>query len=194
MSISAARRAIPLIAGASQSSGGAHLFQVARAGRLARRLCARPRRADRGAVAGQEQLQFLSARPHRPGRRHRLGRGRSLFPARACKTIVAERETHDRAPAANSASTSCRQAPISSSRATEAPKARSSPRALRDRAVLVRHFNAPRIEDFLRITIGTAEQTEKLVAALREILALTARSCSNSSSAHPPSSPGSARP
>ena len=44
-------------------------------------------------------------------------------------------------------------------------------RALRDRAVLVRHFNAPRIEDFLRITIGTPEQTEKLVAALRDILA-----------------------
>jgi histidinol-phosphate aminotransferase len=43
-------------------------------------------------------------------------------------------------------------------------------RALRDRAVLVRHFNAPRIEDYLRITIGTAEQTAKLVAALREIL------------------------
>lgn len=43
-------------------------------------------------------------------------------------------------------------------------------RALRDRAVLVRYFNAPRIEDFLRITIGTAEQTEKLAAALREIL------------------------
>jgi histidinol-phosphate aminotransferase len=43
-------------------------------------------------------------------------------------------------------------------------------RALRDRAVLVRHFNAPRIEDFLRITIGTAEQTNKLVAALHNIL------------------------
>ncbi len=44
-------------------------------------------------------------------------------------------------------------------------------RALREHAVLVRHFNAPRIEDFLRITIGTAEQTEKLLAALRDILA-----------------------
>jgi histidinol-phosphate aminotransferase len=43
-------------------------------------------------------------------------------------------------------------------------------RALRDRAVLVRHFNAPRIEDFLRITIGTAEQIEKLIVALRDIL------------------------
>ncbi len=43
-------------------------------------------------------------------------------------------------------------------------------KALRDRAVLVRHFNAPRIEDYLRITIGTAEQTDKLVAALQNIL------------------------
>ncbi|MCI4680184.1 histidinol-phosphate transaminase [Rhodoblastus acidophilus] len=43
-------------------------------------------------------------------------------------------------------------------------------RALRERAVLVRHFNAPRIEDFLRITIGAAEQTAKLVTALDAIL------------------------
>ena len=42
--------------------------------------------------------------------------------------------------------------------------------ALRDRAVLIRHFNASRIEDFLRITVGTAEQTAKLVAALKAIL------------------------
>ncbi len=42
--------------------------------------------------------------------------------------------------------------------------------ALRDRAVLVRNFSAPRIEDFLRITVGTAEQTGKLIAALRDIL------------------------
>jgi histidinol-phosphate aminotransferase len=44
-------------------------------------------------------------------------------------------------------------------------------KALRDRAVLVRHFNLPRIEDFLRITVGTAEQTDRLVAALHSILA-----------------------
>jgi len=44
-------------------------------------------------------------------------------------------------------------------------------RALRDRAVLLRHFNAPRIQNYLRITIGTADQTDKLVAALRDILA-----------------------
>lgn len=42
--------------------------------------------------------------------------------------------------------------------------------ALRDRAVLVRHFNLPRIDDFLRITVGTAEQTTKLVTSLKDIL------------------------
>jgi histidinol-phosphate aminotransferase len=42
--------------------------------------------------------------------------------------------------------------------------------ALRERAVLIRHFNAPRIKDFLRITVGTAEHTDRLVAALRDIL------------------------
>jgi histidinol-phosphate aminotransferase len=43
--------------------------------------------------------------------------------------------------------------------------------ALRDRGVIVRHFKLPRIEDFLRITIGTDEQSGELVAALKEILA-----------------------
>jgi histidinol-phosphate aminotransferase len=42
---------------------------------------------------------------------------------------------------------------------------------LRERAVLIRHFNASRIEDFLRITVGSAEQTDRLVAALNGILA-----------------------
>jgi histidinol-phosphate aminotransferase len=42
--------------------------------------------------------------------------------------------------------------------------------ALRERAVLIRHFSAPRINDYLRITVGTAEQTGKLIAALRNIL------------------------
>jgi len=43
--------------------------------------------------------------------------------------------------------------------------------ALRDRGIIVRHFKLPRIEDFLRITIGTDEQSGELVAALKEILA-----------------------
>jgi histidinol-phosphate aminotransferase len=34
----------------------------------------------------------------------------------------------------------------------------------------VRHFTQARIENFLRISIGTREQNATLVAALREIL------------------------
>jgi histidinol-phosphate aminotransferase len=41
---------------------------------------------------------------------------------------------------------------------------------LRERSVIVRHFRLPRIEQFLRITIGTPEQNAALVAALRAIL------------------------
>jgi histidinol-phosphate aminotransferase len=40
---------------------------------------------------------------------------------------------------------------------------------LRARGVLVRHFNKPRIQDFLRITVGTDEQCDRLVAVLREL-------------------------
>jgi histidinol-phosphate aminotransferase len=42
--------------------------------------------------------------------------------------------------------------------------------ALRERAVLVRHFSRPRIADYLRISIGTAEECDRLIAALDEIL------------------------
>ena len=41
---------------------------------------------------------------------------------------------------------------------------------LRERGVLVRHFRKPRIEDFLRITIGTDEQCGTLIALLREMV------------------------
>lgn len=43
-------------------------------------------------------------------------------------------------------------------------------RGLRDRAVLVRHFAKPRISDFLRITIGTPEECDRLIAAVEEIV------------------------
>jgi histidinol-phosphate aminotransferase len=42
--------------------------------------------------------------------------------------------------------------------------------ALRQRAVIVRHFSAPRIADHLRITVGTDEQIERLLSALSDIL------------------------
>ena len=43
--------------------------------------------------------------------------------------------------------------------------------ALRQRAVIVRHFSAPRISDYLRITVGTDAQIDRLLWALSEILA-----------------------
>ena len=42
--------------------------------------------------------------------------------------------------------------------------------ALRERAVLVRHFRAPRIAQYLRISIGTRDECSALVAALADIL------------------------
>lgn len=42
--------------------------------------------------------------------------------------------------------------------------------ALRERAILVRHFDKPRISDYLRITVGTERQTLQLLDALRSVL------------------------
>lgn len=42
-------------------------------------------------------------------------------------------------------------------------------KGLRQRGILVRHFTKERIKDFVRITIGTQEQMEKLAAALKEM-------------------------
>ncbi|MDO8789090.1 MAG: histidinol-phosphate transaminase [Sulfuritalea sp.] len=47
--------------------------------------------------------------------------------------------------------------------------AQESALALRQRSIIVRHFKLPRIEQFLRITVGTDEQCEALVAALKEM-------------------------
>jgi histidinol-phosphate aminotransferase len=42
--------------------------------------------------------------------------------------------------------------------------------ALRERAVLVRHFNKPRTAPWLRITVGTDDDTRRLIAAAVDIL------------------------
>lgn len=43
--------------------------------------------------------------------------------------------------------------------------------ALRERSIIVRHFKLPRIDQFLRISVGTDEQCQALINALRELLA-----------------------
>lgn len=43
-------------------------------------------------------------------------------------------------------------------------------RRLRQRAIIVRHFAKPRIDDYLRITVGTDAECDSLLAALRELL------------------------
>ncbi len=42
--------------------------------------------------------------------------------------------------------------------------------ALREQAVIVRHFSADRISDYLRITVGTDEQIDRLLSALSKIV------------------------
>jgi len=48
--------------------------------------------------------------------------------------------------------------------------ARALAAALRQRGIIVRHFQQARIEQFLRISVGTDAQCQTLVGALREIL------------------------
>lgn len=43
---------------------------------------------------------------------------------------------------------------------------------LRDKALLVRHFNKPRIDQYLRITLGTQEQNQTLIRTLSHLLGL----------------------
>ncbi|HLU15550.1 MAG TPA: histidinol-phosphate transaminase [Burkholderiaceae bacterium] len=47
--------------------------------------------------------------------------------------------------------------------------ARAISQALRERGILVRHFNQPRIEQYLRITVGTLDQCRRLCSTLAEI-------------------------
>ena len=42
--------------------------------------------------------------------------------------------------------------------------------ALRERGILVRHFSAPRLKSYLRVTVGTAEDMERVTDALIELI------------------------
>ena len=43
--------------------------------------------------------------------------------------------------------------------------------SLKERSIFVRFFNKPRINNYLRITVGTPEEMNKLFEALNEIFA-----------------------
>ena len=43
-------------------------------------------------------------------------------------------------------------------------------KALRENGIIVRYFDAPRINEFVRISIGTQEQMQKLLSATKKIL------------------------
>jgi histidinol-phosphate aminotransferase len=43
-------------------------------------------------------------------------------------------------------------------------------KGLRERGILVRHFSAPRICEYNRITVGSLDEMRALVAAVKEIL------------------------
>lgn len=66
---------------------------------------------------------------------------------------------------------------------TRQPSANEIFEALRKRAIIVRYFNAPRLTDALRITIGTDKEIDQLLQALREIIAGNAKSPSEKSDA-----------
>ncbi|MBN2714029.1 MAG: histidinol-phosphate transaminase [Planctomycetes bacterium] len=51
------------------------------------------------------------------------------------------------------------------------PTAKDVYQQLRERKILVRYFETPRLEDCLRISIGTDEETDKLISAIASILA-----------------------
>jgi histidinol-phosphate aminotransferase len=44
-------------------------------------------------------------------------------------------------------------------------------KALREQSIIVRHFKLPRIDQFLRITVGTGDECKALISALRGIVA-----------------------
>lgn len=46
--------------------------------------------------------------------------------------------------------------------------------ALREQGIIVRHFDKPRVQEYLRITIGTATQHERLIDALKALQAAVA--------------------
>lgn len=55
-------------------------------------------------------------------------------------------------------------------RVTGSPNARALFQQLRDEGIIVRYFNARRLDDCLRISVGTEDETDALLAALKRLL------------------------
>jgi histidinol-phosphate aminotransferase len=45
---------------------------------------------------------------------------------------------------------------------------------LRDKGILIRHFDTPRLKDYIRVTIGDEQQMAAFITAMKEILEETA--------------------
>jgi histidinol-phosphate aminotransferase len=107
------------------------------------------RPAQAGAIASlQDETWFQQSRAHVIAGRERLNRGLvrlgfEVLPS-AANFVFARHPAHRGAALAS---------------------------ALRQRAVIVRHFPAPRIADYLRITVGTDGQIDRLLSALSDIFA-----------------------
>ncbi|KZY95387.1 hypothetical protein A3743_23750 [Oleiphilus sp. HI0072] len=41
---------------------------------------------------------------------------------------------------------------------------------LREQSIIIRHFKQPRIKDYLRISIGTPEECQALIAGLKRLI------------------------
>jgi len=89
--------------------------------------------------------------------------------ARACATVIASRERLCQAMAAMGFEVLPSAANFILAR-HPARRARELFTALRERGIIVRYFDRPRIDDYLRISIGTEEQIDELLAALEELI------------------------
>lgn len=97
-------------------------------------------------------------------------RDRSYF-QQCCQAVIAERERVSAGLAALGFAALPSAANFVFAAAPAGRQALELAAALRERGIIVRHFNKPRIDNYLRITIGSAEQNDALLAALGQILA-----------------------
>ncbi len=87
----------------------------------------------------------------------------------SCAKVIASARAPCRRPAQRAALTCFPRRPTSSLRDTPPTPAPISRRNSARSAILVRHFERPRISDFLRITIGTDEDCARLIDAIDAI-------------------------